>query len=290
MLKQLLPGGFISVPPFGSVLPGGFVRIPGAGIKPVFAGGLIQAPISGAPLDHVADANARLSLDPTDPAHVPGFQVIQDADSGSGVGQVYTYNGPSSALTALFIDLGANEASGVYTKRGTTGGKDYYNLLGTADGTHTGISWDNLGGVLGVGWGIYSTEGHLLYYSLDDTTYPWQATTWVRSEGTGNANIVGDIFSMTAGEVVAGIENTNIDGGFPTTLLIRNGEANGRPSYSQLNPPATEIMSWDGTQWSGSGNTSSNDVGVPPSDATSWGKAPVNRNDIASLANWTPSL
>lgn len=72
-------------------------------------------------IDHVADANARLSLDPT--GKVAGYQVIQDDD-----GLTYAFNGDGAdAYAGLWVTLtGTASWNGAYTFDGSR-----YNQIGS---------------------------------------------------------------------------------------------------------------------------------------------------------------
>lgn len=114
---------------------------------------------SGPPIDHVADANARLSLDPT--GKVSGYQVIQDDN-----GFTYTFTGP-----------GADADAGLWvTLAGTAGDNGAYAInLDTYIQIPTGQN-------VGFRDRIWSIGGN--YDSAPDSaTFPWQTASWTITGG-----------------------------------------------------------------------------------------------------------
>lgn len=126
-----------------------------------------------ATLPHIADANARLSIDPT--GKVAGYQVIQDSD-----GLTYTWNGPSTTDVAGVIVTGVD--AGVYFVGGVSGGKNSYTGIAPVDAFQ--IIWSPGH----ADWELNSEDD----ISSDDTTYPWEATwgiaTMTRSDMAAASN------------------------------------------------------------------------------------------------------
>lgn len=134
-----------------------------------FIGGL-HSNVSGVVIPHVADEFARRSMlpGPTDATHISvGGQVIQD-DSGV----TYLYNGDAEAVQ--IIGAGTEAANGYYTKRGTSGGKAFYNLIGKAtDSVTDSIEWDSSGDGA---WKIHTSGVGVSYTSPDNVARPDLAT------------------------------------------------------------------------------------------------------------------
>lgn len=121
---------------------------------------------SATPIDHVADANARLSLDPT--THpTDTFQVIQDDD-----GLTYTFIGPGADADAGLWVTGAGtvDRNGSYIFNGV----DYSQIGGSNTCT---------GGIISV-WQFNSEARD--YMSLETTDYAWQVTTWIKGLNVAN--------------------------------------------------------------------------------------------------------
>lgn len=72
---------------------------------------------------------------------------------------------------ALVASAGTSAANGTYTYTGTANGKRYYNKSGTSD-TVSAISWN------GTQWTIWGSGGEEWYRSTEDTTYPWEVSSW----------------------------------------------------------------------------------------------------------------
>jgi hypothetical protein len=149
-------GGAVNIVNYGSASPG-IVATPTPTITPT------PTP-SATPSDHVADANARLSLDPT--THpTDTFQVIQDDD-----GLTYTFNGPGlDADAGLWVTgAGDDDWNGPY---GLDTGHGGYDLIAG------GRSVEDSGG------GIWVMDTNYIITSPD--TYPWQGPWETPVEGGG---------------------------------------------------------------------------------------------------------
>lgn len=134
----------------------------------IFQGKGFSPPVFTNPLDHVADANARLSLDPTThPTNT--FQVIQDDD-----GLTYTFTGPGAdADEGLMVDLVP------WIANGTAGGKNYYNNVGLPnDPASNSIVY------VVTTWARLSEFGGAVEAGTD-ANYPWLST-WDTSVVTRN--------------------------------------------------------------------------------------------------------
>jgi hypothetical protein len=83
-----------------------------------------------------------------------------------------------SEASQVVAGAGTEDVIGTYTKRGTSGGKNYYNLFGEADSTSlyalvwTGANWRNTDGA-----------GTIVYTSTDAVDYPHLVTTWTLGSG-----------------------------------------------------------------------------------------------------------
>lgn len=116
---------------------------------------------SGVVLDHVADANARLSIDPT--GKVAGYQVIQDDD-----GLTYTFHGDlgGDTVAGVFVaGAGSEDANGSYISAGSS-----YSQI---NGSHT----------FDTGTGTWSLNSNPYYVGVETVTYPWEITTWTAVDG-----------------------------------------------------------------------------------------------------------
>lgn len=239
-----------------------------------------QVTQGGLTIPHVDKANDRLSL----VGISPGYQVIQDADSGSGAGVTYTYNGPSSALTAAFINENAPDAKGIYTKRALEDGRFYYNLLGQSDSRNNSvIIYKNLGGVLGFGWGVFDSANNLLYYSIQNPPSPWEVETWITLMGTGTLG--GNLSSITNGEMHAGV---TLAGGAKDGIYKVTGAQDAKNIYTSL---ADGFVLLDPTTWLvDGGNPQTGEYTAFPWQVVEWSDATIaTQNDIAVPGNWTPN-
>lgn len=122
----------------------------------------------GSTLDHVADANARLSLTETVTTHQPiaaGYQVVQDDNSTT-----YTYGGDvggDAGAGLLVTGAGTSDVNGSYTFDGAT-----YTQIGGAG--HT-VSHEAT-------WIFHSLN---FYVGDDDQNYAWRTVSWSVVDGTG---------------------------------------------------------------------------------------------------------
>ncbi|MEY2512005.1 MAG: hypothetical protein QOE26_2768 [Verrucomicrobiota bacterium] len=115
-----------------------------------FLGGDPSDEASWSTIDDVADATARFSL-----LGIPvGKRVNQLATEGIYPAGVYQYNGPSTDDVAGMVANGTD----VYTVRGVSNGKNYYNKIGFPDdATSDGIAWADAHG--SSFWTIFGTGG-----------------------------------------------------------------------------------------------------------------------------------
>lgn len=204
-------------------------------------------------IQHVADLAARLSLDPATPV---GTQVFQDSNS-----TIYQLNAPSTAITGQFV-----AGDGVFTKRGTSNGKDWYQLVGSSDnGAHVDVDSIVWTGVIWQLWYPNST--------LADTgtggARPDLAT-WALSTVTG----------LTTRDLIAGFQINGI------TYKV-NGATNGRNAYSDVLGVADNIV-WNGSNkwWTDPANDAIN----TGDETFPWQGSPettVTQSNVAAEGNWS---
>lgn len=115
-------------------------------------------------LDHVADANARLSIDPT--GKVAGYQVIQDSD-----GLTYEFlGGGVDADAGLWVTItGTGDWAGPYKVN-----SDRYDRI--PDDVRINELVPSMGN-----WRMENT-----YHINTPSTFPWQDT-WIADLGTGES-------------------------------------------------------------------------------------------------------
>lgn len=83
----------------------------------------------------------------------------------------------TTTLNALVAGAGSASVNGLFTERGTSGGKPYYNLDGSPDDEFASvIKWFN------VNWFIIDSGGSIVYESSDAVAFPWLVTTWAVGE------------------------------------------------------------------------------------------------------------
>ncbi len=92
---------------------------------------------------------------------------------------------PQSA--AEVTGAGTSSAIGIYTERGIFNGKNYYNLEGEIDSTANNAIFTNGFGI----WRMSNAAGTLLYSSLNDVPYPWDAP-WQVTSGVFPAPVVAE--------------------------------------------------------------------------------------------------
>lgn len=210
----------------------------------------------------VADAVARLSLIGLS----VGDKVLQIDD-----GLTYQYNAPATTQDGAFVSGGTQD--GVYTKRGISDDKDFFNLLGVSDNKSTSsITW--VPGVVD-SWRLRDQDGVDQYYAPVDVATPDLVHDWKNASDDMSAAI--NVVSVSVGELVAGLRI-----GADTYKV--NSDLNGRNKYSDVLAVATDTT-WDTVKWA-KGIISINHGNV----AFPWQGTPdvVNaRNDIASEANWS---
>ncbi len=183
---------------------------------------------------------------------------------------------PSTAQGGVFVVIDGTN-NGVYTKRGTSNGKDYFNLLGSADSpSASAIAWTTP--ILDTVWTLLDSGGLVIDTAVGDTTTPDSAT-WALSTVT----------SVTEGELAAGF---NVGDG-SNGLCVVNGSSNGRNSYLTITGGESDaVISWDPALNHGDGEWFST---FTPGDinlgnvAFPWQGTPevdAIRNDVGAEANW----
>lgn len=121
-----------------------------------------------ASIPHVADANARLSLDPT--GKVAGYQVIQDDNSTT-----YTFNGDGSDADAGLWVTGAgfSDYDGAYSFDGTL----YAQIGGVGHTVDTALG----------PWAFHSDPD---YIGVGTPSYAWLTDSWTANNGADPAPTV----------------------------------------------------------------------------------------------------
>lgn len=131
---------------------------------------------------------------------------------------------PSTAQGGVFVSGGTQD--GIYTKRGTTAGKDYFNLLEAPnDLGFSEIFWG------GGKWNITDADSEFAYYSTSVVATPDLASNWKNFSDNTPASITVTSVSLgelNAGVTVAGAGTATSNGGF-----VRNGTRLGFPKYSK---------------------------------------------------------
>ena len=94
---------------------------------------------------------------------------------------------PPAESDALVADAGTGAANGTYTYTGTENGKRYYNLPPETSAGRDAVMWDT------TQWAILDNGGFVLYYSTEDTTYPWEVVTWTEDGGDSPAPTVTEV-------------------------------------------------------------------------------------------------
>ncbi len=82
--------------------------------------------------------------------------------------------------SVICTQAGTTSANAVYSYRGQTAGKGYYNIIGYDTSTSNNvIVW-----VSGAGeWRIKNATGTILYVGTEDTDFPWEVVTWSTASG-----------------------------------------------------------------------------------------------------------
>ena len=173
---------FLSIQPLlalGPIRGGSSASLPSMGSEKTLTNTGSSLTAMTAALPHVADANARLSLDPT--GKVAGYQVIQDDNSTT-----YTLQDVADDKPGLWVTgAGTADVDGPYTFNGT----DTYTQIGGAGHTVTGSG--------GSPWTFNSDT----VYVGDATTYAWQVVTWT----LGSIGV--DPVPVVARNPIAGLAN-----------------------------------------------------------------------------------
>lgn len=232
--------------------------------------------------DHVANANARLSLTGIS----VGKHVIQDDNSTE-----YVYNGGAEAVQ--IIGAGTEAANGYYTKRGTFNGRPYYNLIGTPNATAAyAVSWS------GSDWKIFKDDGNNQYGSTDDVAYPWLVTTWSQNGGDTPVPTTAHIASknaLTTCAFVSGAGTTAANGIYTERPALGEPVA-GRKVYNLLGQPDDlanyaifpgTITKWTITDSGGSILYTSTDNVNSPWLVTTWVAVAVPREALPVVVSKT---
>lgn len=173
--------------------------------------------------------------------------------------------------------------SGVsYSKRGTNGGKPYYNKIGETNSiTLNAIVWT------AAVWHVTNAIGADLDTSANDVATPDLATfllgtlvtntAWLNASDDTSASIT--VTSVTQGELDAGIRI----GDDPESTYQANGIENGRNKFIDVITGSRESISWDGTKWQREGTGLNFDNVAFPWQGTAEG---ITRDDVASEPNW----
>lgn len=93
----------------------------------------------------------------------------------------------ANAGSVLAILVSGGTQDGVYSKRGTVEGKDYFELLGVSDpdpGVTRSCYWN------GIQFSITTEGGDIIYYSLSDVATPNLATNWKNASDNSPASII----------------------------------------------------------------------------------------------------
>jgi hypothetical protein len=122
-----------------------------------------------AALDHVADANARLSIDPT--GKTTGYRVIQDDGPTT-----YEFQGDGADSDAGLWVTGAGKAR--YNAPYIFNGTDTYTKIGAVETCHT-----RGGGPAPEQW---TFDDDAEYRGSDTVSYAWETTTWNTLGGASN--------------------------------------------------------------------------------------------------------
>lgn len=245
--------------------------------------------------------NGELHFFSTDDVEFPWLVTTWQASSGSGTPTTINpvlqeLQTPSTAQGGVFA-TGAGDAafSGIYTVRGTSNTKPFYNLLNQGDEPGvSGIDWRALGGILGTGWAITDDSGTIGYYSVDAVATPDLATTWISLTASNPAPTV---TSITQGELAAGISlagagSSQMNG---PQLASPDGVRNRYDWTPNFNTSVWDIGTWflnNTDSVSGIGYSIPSEVAFPwqaPSFSVEDGTPPapsVDRNDVAAVLNW----
>lgn len=131
----------------------------------------------------------------------------------------------TNGSTVIVSSAGTTSVNGIYTLRGTSGGKNYYNLVGQADSTTDYvIKW-----FVGTGqWYMIAASGDGVQYNttISGDDEPWEATDWslgvgvaqvpTVSEGTGNSTITIVNHGFTTGQTCRLTTSGTLPGGLST--------------------------------------------------------------------------
>jgi hypothetical protein len=83
-----------------------------------------------------------------------------------------------SSPSALVAGAGSAVVNGLYTERGTEGGKPYYNLEDQPDDfTTSAVVWST------GSWQIIDDRGANSYVGVESTDFPWEVSTWNTGSG-----------------------------------------------------------------------------------------------------------
>lgn len=229
----------------------------------------------------------KLALNPNTPINSRVYVTDWLAAGLSGPKQILTI--PSISYAGISI-VGLGVQTGIYTKRGTFNGKNFYNRLGFPNDTSaaTGVyvvEWSNNR------WNVYDGVGSVFYYSLSVVALPEFATNWLNASDNTPANII--ITEVLQGKLDAGLflegaGTLDINGSYP-----KLGISKARLTYTKQNEFTVQLTNFSNGWEIANSNYDTNGIQSAFPFETEWveagGTPPapiVSRNDIASEANW----
>lgn len=255
---------------------------------------------------NIVDAFGSILYRSDEDVATPDLVTVWDVNDGAGPAPTVTttlqqLNAPSSTVTAMFVGgAGTAEANAIYTGRGMSGGKEYFNILGAPDDSGPlAAVWGDFGS--GDGWNITDIDGIVLYFSAEDVATPNLVVTWIAVTGSLPVPTVSPI---TQGELDAGALPQNAGTTSVNIPMLVTSPSLGFPQYTGFNLPSSSqiVYGQDITGFS-IHDPDSNDLyeatgnngpfpwnqtyavgggtGTPPAPT-------VIRDDVASEANWGP--
>lgn len=208
---------------------------------------------------------------------------------GTGVNPVPTV---TESEIVVVSGAGTGAANGSYSKRGTTGGKPYYNLTSqSASTTNYCIKWN------GTAWVITSNTGTTYYTGTGATVRPYYGVTWVATTGVVPVPsvLVGFYercdtwrYDVDSGEDVEWYASwTYSDSGIETTpKVIKNPRIKGRfstsPTISVYTVSPASIIDVDGLE---TGATP--DYSYTVDDSALVTQYPIKKANIRNALMWT---
>lgn len=148
--------------------------------------------------------------------------VLDDGGDSYNTAPAFTIEAPPSPSTDLLVSGGTQD--GVYTRRGTHGGKDYFNLTGQPDDDAAySIQW-GMNPALVPAWVIFDENTNGLYYSISTVATPDLATNWKNFDDDSPADITVALNDVATGTAVIQ----------PATALLVAEEAQQYPDDSEF--------------------------------------------------------